>query len=175
MGCLQSKIVITKYSWEHEMKRRSSKIHRIIYEKYYNCCLLPFIEIHHIDGNSKNNAIENLKPVTALEHYEIHLAQGDKAAAALIGLRANIPNEVRAQLSRDQAIKNNAEGKCGFKLGHASSAGKIGGKKGGAYAKANRTGIFALTLEQNKQRHFNSVVSRLIKNGKASAWPREKI
>ena len=63
----------------------------------------------------------------------------------------------------------------GFKLGHASQAGKIGGKKGGAYAKENRTGIFALTPEQNKQRHFNSVVTKMIKSGKASAWPREEI
>lgn len=60
----------------------------------------------------------------------------------------------------------------GFKLGHASAAGKIGGKKGGQYAKENKTGIFALSAEKNKQRHQNSVVSRLIKNGKASAWPR---
>ena len=157
------------------MKRKSSKIHRIIYERYYNCCLLPYIEIHHIDGNSKNNAIENLIPVTALEHYEIHLAQGDKAAAALIGVRAHIPIEVRAQLNREQAIENNRLGISGFGLGHASQAGKIGGKKGGAYAKENRTGIFALTPEQNKQRHFNSVVTKMIKSGKASAWPREEI
>ena len=157
------------------MKRKNSKIHRIIYEKYYNCCLLPYIEIHHIDGDSKNNVIENLKPVTAIEHYKIHLAQGDKAAAALIGIRANISHEIRSQLCRGQAIKNNALGKCGFGLGHASQAGKVGGKLGGAYAKENRTGIFALTPEQNKQRHFNSVVTKMINNGKASAWPRERI
>jgi hypothetical protein len=63
----------------------------------------------------------------------------------------------------------------GFKAGHASDAGKIGGKKGGTYAKENRTGIFALTPEQNKQRHFNSVVSKMIKSGKASAWPRKEM
>jgi hypothetical protein len=159
------------------MKRKSTKIHRLTYEQYYNCCLLPYIEIHHVDGNSKNNIIGNLKPVTALEHYKIHLAQGDKAAAALIGIRANISIEVRARLLREQAVKNNALGKCGFGfgLGHASQAGKVGGKKGGAYAKENRTGIFALTPEQNKQRHFNSVVTKMINNGKASAWPRERI
>ena len=165
---------MAKYSWEHDMKRKNSKIHRIIYERHYNCCLLPYIEIHHVDGNSKNNAIENLKPVTALEHYEIHLAQGDKAAAALIGIRAHIPIEVRAQLLREQAVKNNALGKCGFGLGHASAAGKVGGLKGGAYAKKNRTGIFALTTEKNKERHFNSVVTKLINNGKASAWPKKE-
>ena len=80
----------------------SMRNYRKIWEKTYG--KIPkdetgrSMEIHHIDGNSKNNAIENLKPVTALEHYEIHLAQGDKAAAALIGLRANIPNEVRARI-----------------------------------------------------------------------------
>jgi hypothetical protein len=63
----------------------------------------------------------------------------------------------------------------GFKAGHASDAGKIGGKKGGTYAKENRTGIFALTPEQNKQRHFSSVVSKMIKSGKASAWPRKEM
>jgi hypothetical protein len=155
------------------MKRKTTKIHRSIYEKYYNCCLLPYIEIHHIDGNHDNNSITNLLPVTATEHYEIHLSQGDKAAAALIGIRAKIPVEVRAQLNREQAIENNRLGVSGFGLGHASWAGSIGGKKGGAYAKQNRTGIFALTPEQNKQRHFNSVVTKMIKNGKASAWPRE--
>jgi hypothetical protein len=157
------------------MKRKNSKIHRVIYEKHYNCCLLPYIEIHHIDGNSKNNTIENLMPVTALEHFQIHKNQGDKAAASLIAVRAGISYEERAELNRAQAIKNNALGISGFGLGHASIAGKIGGKKGGDYAKRNRTGIFSLTPEQNKQRHFNSVVSRLIKNGKACAWPRKDI
>lgn len=155
------------------MKRKQTKIHRTIYEKHHNCCLLPFVEIHHIDGNHSNNNITNLKPVTVLEHYEIHLTQGDKAAAALIGVRANVPIEIRSQLSREQAIENNKLGVCGFGLGHASEAGKIGGKAGGAYAKKHCTGIFSLTPEQNKQRHFNSVVSRLIKNGKASAWPKK--
>lgn len=152
---------------------KSTKIHRKIYEAYHKICLLPYIEIHHIDGNHQNNDIHNLQPVTALEHYEIHKSQGDKAAASLIAIRAGISNEERQQLNREQALINNAAGVCGFGLGHASRAGKVGGKKGGSYAKEHRTGIFSLTPEQNKQRHFNSVVSKLIKNGKASAWPRK--
>jgi hypothetical protein len=70
------------------------------------------------------------------------------------------------------ATKANKEGKCGFKLGHASRAGSIGGKKGGQSAKENKTGIFALSPEKNKQRHMNSVISKLIKNGKMCAFPR---
>ena len=164
-----------KYSWEHEMKRKYTKIHRRIYENYYKCCLLPYIEIHHIDGNHDNNLIENLLAITVQEHYEIHKAQGDYAAAAFIATRANVSYQERAELNRAQALKNTAAGISGFGLGHASTAGKVGGKKGGAYAKENCTGIFALTPEQNKQRHFNSVVTKMIKNGKASALPREKI
>ena len=113
-------------------KRTTTKIYRKIYEDYHKCCLLPYIEIHHIDGNHKNNSIENLMPVSAIEHFEIHKKQGDKAAAALIGIRAGVSIEERAQLNREQAIINNQLGISGFGLGHASSAGKKGGKKGGA-------------------------------------------
>lgn len=154
------------------MKRPYTKIHRKIYEEHFQCSLIPYVEIHHIDGNHKNNNIENLMPVTIEEHYHLHLSKGDKAAAALIGVRAGIDVTQRQKLNREQAIENNKLGKTGFKLGHASSAGKIGGKSGGKYAKENKTGIFALTPEQNKQRHFNSIVSKMINNGKACAWPK---
>lgn len=36
-------------------------------------------EIHHIDGNKKNNSIENLKCISIEEHYKIHLNQIWKA------------------------------------------------------------------------------------------------
>jgi hypothetical protein len=153
------------------MKRSHSKKHRKVYEEHYQCSLIPYIEIHHIDGDHSNNAIENLLPVTVEEHYNLHLTRGDKAAAALIGLRAGIDESVRKELNKAQAIKNNNLGKTGFKLGHASTAGKIGGKKSGNLAKEKKTGIFALTPEQNRIRHYNSVVSKMIKQGKASAWP----
>ena len=154
---------------------RTTKIHRKIYEDYHSVRLPSDIEIHHIDGNHDNNDISNLKPVTIQEHYNIHYSQGDWAACLLMSHRMKIDPAERSRLASLAATKANAEGKCGFSLGHASQAGKIGGKKGGAYAKENRTGIFALNPEQNKQRHFNSVVSKLIKNGKASAWPRKEI
>lgn len=154
---------------------RTTKIHRRIYEDYYHIRLPKEVEIHHIDGNHNNNQIENLKAVTIQEHFDIHYKQGDYAAAFIISQRMSISAEEKSRLASLAAAKANAEGKCGFILGHASSAGKVGGKKGGAYAKENKTGIFALTPEQNKQRHFNSVVSKMIKNGKASAWPRKEI
>lgn len=48
--------------------RKNNKAHRRIYEEYYNCCLLPWIDIHHIDGNKLNNDITNLKPITHSQH-----------------------------------------------------------------------------------------------------------
>lgn len=46
--------------------------HRVLYEQYYNCCLLPWIVLHHKDGNRKNNSIENLEPMTRPQHTKLH-------------------------------------------------------------------------------------------------------
>ena len=53
-------------------------------------------EIHHKDGNRKNNSIENLACVTIQEHYEIHLKQfletrnyKDLAAARILAGKLN--------------------------------------------------------------------------------------
>jgi HNH endonuclease len=205
------------------------KDYRKIYERHYECSLLPGIDIHHKDGNHGNNHPSNLQPVTLEEHYLIHKSQKDYYAAYLIGRRMKIKPEDWEQMARENgrksAVQNRDNGvgliawaknnpelaqhirsengkksgrKCveeklgihgatseqrkewsskagkaspGFKLGHASVAGKLGGKKGGAYAKENRTGIFSLSPEKNKERHLNSVISKLIKNGKMCAWP----
>ena len=149
------------------------KIHRKIYTEIYGPIPEGY-DIHHIDGNHNNNDPLNLKAVSLQEHFDIHYSQGDYAAAHRIIQRMGVTKEEQSRLASLAATKANLEGKCGFKLGHASKAGKIGGRKGGMYAKINRTGIFAMTPEQNKQRHFNSIVSRLIKNGKASAWPKKE-
>ncbi len=63
----------------------------------------------------------------------------------------------------------------GFKAGHASAAGKIGGKKGGQSAKENRTGWFALTPEKIKERNDKGALTKMIKSGRACAWPRQII
>lgn len=207
------------------------KNYRKVYERHHLCCLLPNIDIHHIDGNHNNNTPSNLQAVTLQEHYNIHKSQNDHYACYMIGLRMEVPPDDWKDMARKNGkksalknmqnnvgllawIKDNPEkakeacknggvisgtraaqnktgihsadekqkkewaskgGKAapGFSLGHASEAGKKGGLKGGAYAKKHRTGIFALSEEKNKQRHFNSVVTRLINNGKACRWPRE--
>ena len=38
--------------------------HRIIVEDQWNCCLLPWADVHHRDGDKQNNAWYNLWPMT---------------------------------------------------------------------------------------------------------------
>lgn len=46
--------------------------HRLIYEKHYNCCLLPITIIHHKNGDTKDNRIENLQPLFRNQHTSHH-------------------------------------------------------------------------------------------------------
>ena len=49
--------------------------HRIIWEKYYNCCLLPKTVIHHKNGIKNDNRIDNLQPlINGSEHIRIHVS-----------------------------------------------------------------------------------------------------
>lgn len=46
--------------------------HRLIYERYYGCSLLPRAIIHHIDGNRANNDISNLELSSQSKHCGNH-------------------------------------------------------------------------------------------------------
>lgn len=214
-----------------------SKDYRRVYERYHQCCLLPGIDVHHIDGDHSNNDPKNLMAVTLQEHYDLHKDNNDHYACFMISQRMAIKpadwKEMAKENGRKSAYKNiergigliawaknnpelaqhlrsvngkiggtkafekkkgihgltsdqkktiasqggktAAEMGLGFKAGHASNAGKIGGKKGGKWAKENKSGIFALTPEQIKSKNQKAAITKLIKNGKASAWPRKEI
>ena len=64
--------LILKY--DHHSKTKSGYVyeHRLVYEQHYNCCLLPWIRLHHINHNKLDNRIENLKPVTKSQHQRLH-------------------------------------------------------------------------------------------------------
>ena len=60
-------------------------------------------EIHHMDNNHNNNDPANLKAVSIQEHYDIHYAQGDWGAAALIATKMKrSPAEISALVSLQQ-------------------------------------------------------------------------
>ena len=71
-------------------------------------------EIHHIDGNRKNSNIQNLICVPIQEHYEIHLHQGDYAAAFRIAQRMEISPEIKSDLMSKSNNKRLEEGKHPF-------------------------------------------------------------
>lgn len=48
------------------------RLHRLIYERYYNCCLLSYTDIHHKNGIKTDNKIENLQPIYRKDHIRIH-------------------------------------------------------------------------------------------------------
>lgn len=65
--------------------------YRKIYQEYHKCSLLPYVDIHHIDGNRDNNDITNLIALNIEEHYIVHLEQGDLGAAQAVLLRITNP------------------------------------------------------------------------------------
>lgn len=56
----------------NEKGNRGKKLHRLIFEDFYNIKLPKDIDIHHEDGNRINNEIWNLVPIPHSEHSTIH-------------------------------------------------------------------------------------------------------
>lgn len=66
-------------------------------------------EIHHKDGNRKNNDLDNLMCLSIQEHYDIHLAQKDYQACHAIKLRmkysANEISELASKAAKSREIQ----------------------------------------------------------------------
>ena len=60
--------------WDHPFHNAAGYVylHRWLYEKHYNCILLPDYELHHINEIRDDNRIENLKPIHYKKHVSIH-------------------------------------------------------------------------------------------------------
>jgi len=75
-------------------------------------------EIHHIDGNRKNNDITNLQCVSIAQHYDIHLSQGDKSAASYIAARMDKKpkdlKQIRSEATTEMNNKLVSQGKHWF-------------------------------------------------------------
>lgn len=46
--------------------------HRLVYEEYHKCCLLPWVIIHHINEIKDDNRSENLEVWGRKQHQNIH-------------------------------------------------------------------------------------------------------
>lgn len=63
-------------------------------------------EVHHIDGNKKNNNPDNLVALSIREHYDVHYSQGDYGACLFIAqYRLNHSVEELSELARLNALK----------------------------------------------------------------------
>jgi hypothetical protein len=105
-------------------------------------------EIHHIDGDHRNNHPDNLRAVTIREHYDIHYAAGDWGACMLMAARMNKPpgflkelsnrriadkthNWLDSESQRQNTLKLVAEGRHpGQLIITCPHCGKSGGKPG---------------------------------------------
>ena len=88
--------------------------YRKIYEQHYG--RIPKdsdgrrYEVHHIDGNHKNDSPENLKAVSIQEHYDIHYTQGDWGACQAIAIRMSKSHKEIGELAVKAAQKRVAAG-----------------------------------------------------------------
>ena len=62
-------------------------------------------DIHHIDGNRKNNELSNLKCVSLQEHFDIHYSQGDWAACSAIAIRMKMDHNEISRLVKLDCLK----------------------------------------------------------------------
>ena len=46
--------------------------HRLVYEEFHKCCLLSWVDIHHINRIKDDNRPENLEGMTKGEHTTTH-------------------------------------------------------------------------------------------------------
>lgn len=58
---------------DHPFAEKKGRVmfHRIVYEMYHKCCLLPWVDIHHRDGNKKRNHPENLESIFHGKHSSL--------------------------------------------------------------------------------------------------------
>jgi len=64
--------ITEKHGWYYVSSNEHG--HRVIFEDYHKCTLLPWANIHHRNFNKHDNRIENLQLLSASEHQKIHKA-----------------------------------------------------------------------------------------------------
>lgn len=92
MGIMKSGYVqIKKHSYEH----------RVIFEKYYKCCLLPWGDVHHRNGIRSDNRIENLEGMTESKHVSLHKIGNQYAKKDMTGRCCSLCNSTTTYIKKD--------------------------------------------------------------------------
>ena len=86
-------------------------------------------EIHHIDGNHKNNDITNLLCVSIKEHYAIHKAQGDIKACLIMSKRMRLSPEEKSRLAKIANTGENNPSYGSFWINNGSENKKVRNEK----------------------------------------------
>ena len=76
-GCYIDYINFEKAGADNQMVS-GEKLYRRLAEMKIDRKLHEDEEVHHVDGNHKNNSLENLQVVTASEHSKIHASQKER-------------------------------------------------------------------------------------------------
>ena len=157
--------------------------YRKIYEQHYG--EIPrdedgrIYEIHHIDGNHKNDSPENLMAVTIQEHYDIHYSQEDWYACLLIAERMKLsPSEISDLATKNNLKQINAGTHYWLSDIHAEETGKrqrqkvedrthhlLGGKIGGEASRQRvKDGTHNLLGPENNRKRIENGTHHLITN-----------
>ena len=135
-------------------------IYRKIYQTFYGP--IPKDEngrsydIHHIDGNRKNNNIFNLVALSIQDHFNIHYYQGDWAACARISQRMSLDIEITRLLLSEASKRNAKENKLYFQY-------------------TDKEILSKMSIENNKKRINNGTHNFLNKNVESRQRELQKI
>lgn len=111
-SCQEDVVCLPIDTWVYRHSRikiEDMSLHRQIWKKHFG--EIPkdeygvSYEIHHIDGNNKNNSTDNLKCISLQEHFNIHYNQNDWYACKLIMQKLSIPGNIRADVLRNAGRK----------------------------------------------------------------------
>lgn len=164
------------------MSRNANK-YRKIWMAHHNMAIPEGYDIHHKDGNKRNNSPENLQAVSLAEHLDIHEQQGDWGAVQAILMRMShdtstikkaaslaqrgrwssgkhnfqkITPEERRILSRKGAMVTVAN-KTGIHAINASpTLAKENGRRGGLKAKENNAGFLNTNSDKHGSKHVKN-------------------
>jgi|SRR5687768_12156885 len=89
LRCKSTAGYILIYKPDHPKCNKDGYIfeHRLVWEQHHNVCLLPHIEIHHINDKHYDNRIENLEALTKREHRIKHRKDFKNRICLLCGTR----------------------------------------------------------------------------------------